>query len=220
MISISTEKFCKVEFLQKFQNPAPNSNISQCSVLELYGEWWKEERMVPIFGESMGKYESILGKVWESMERILRKWRNLQFSSHQVLQVQACPEAILTENCSLKEICSPLSFPSVWSPYSELQGSFPDESETFNCSIHLNLGSQSIRDENDYDAQSIWDEKITSLSNIAVTEDFSLRWHSCNQTRMRKFHAIKAGRETRSNKFHTRTLFFQPTLKPRQTKIL
>ena len=118
--------------------------------------------------------------------------------------------AILTENCSLKDICSPLSFPSVWSPYSELQGSFPDESETFNCSIHLNLGSQSIRDENDYDAQSIWDEKITSLSNIAVTDDFSLRWHSCNQTRIRKFHAIKAGWEIRSNQFHTRTFFSPP----------
>ena len=91
MISISTEKFCKVEFLQKFQNPAPNSNISQCSVLELYGEWWKEEeeRMVPIFGESMGKYESILGK-----------WQNLRFSSHQVLQVQACP----VQQSSLKTV--------------------------------------------------------------------------------------------------------------------
>ena len=45
--------------------------------------------------------------------------------------------------------------------------------------------AQTIWDENEYDAQSISDEKITSLSNIAVTEDFSLRWHSCNQTRMR-----------------------------------
>ena len=37
-----------------------------------------------MFGESMGKYESISGK-----------WRNLQFSSHQVLQVQAFPATIL-----------------------------------------------------------------------------------------------------------------------------
>ena len=74
-------------------------------------------------------------------------------------------------------VLSPLSFLSIESPYSVPPESFPVASETFSwCCIQERIIFE------DY----IWLQQFlnTSLSNIAVTDDFSLRWHSWSQ-RMR-----------------------------------
>ena len=84
------------------------------------------------------------------------------------------------QDCSLYRVgsvLSPLSFLSIESPYSVPPESFPVASETFSwCCIQERIIFE------DY----IWLQQFlnTSLSNIAVTDDFSLRWHSWSQ-RMR-----------------------------------
>ena len=113
-----------------------------------------------------------------------KKWSDLQFSFPQVLQVQAYPATHHQHQSPTVKSASPsspLSFPSVESPYSWPPESFPFVSETFSW---INLISEGV----DNKISCWWLCPIvrwqicklqTSLSNIAVTEDFSLRWHSC-----------------------------------------